>query len=113
MHWAGSPSVCTQIPLRALASPDPNLPYPEGALPGPRFSKIGDSAREMEHNRKGIGVVIAHRRQRVMHCWHPPAGDQLTVGHLPKVGSGATMIGANLSLALIGVGLLASPSLSQ
>ncbi len=69
----------------------------------------------MEHNRRGIGVSPPAAAAVVICTAGIPAGDQQPLSATFRVGSGATMIGASLSLALIGVGRLvgAGPSVSQ
>lgn len=118
--WSGFPywttaAVCAlggilgvmySIPLRRALVTGSDLPYPEGVA-GAEVLKIGDSAREMEHNRRGIGVIALGAAAAAGYALLASLrviNNSLSATF--RVGSGATMIGASLSLALIGVGHL-------
>ncbi|OSC36787.1 OPT family oligopeptide transporter [Mycobacterium decipiens] len=118
--WSGFPywttvAVCAlggilgvmySIPLRRALVTGSDLPYPEGVA-GAEVLKIGDSARGMEENRKGIGVIalgaVAAAGYALLASLRVISN---SLSATFRIGSGATMVGASLSLALIGVGHL-------
>ncbi|GAB47048.1 OPT family oligopeptide transporter [Mobilicoccus pelagius] len=119
-YWTGFPywttaSVCFfggvlgvmySIPLRRALVTGSDLPYPEGVAAA-EVLRAGDSTEGAEENKRGLNVITAGAIGS--------AGYLLlaklklvteSVGKAFRVGSGGTMIGSSLSLALIGVGHL-------
>lgn len=122
--WSGFPywetvAVCAiggllgvmySIPLRRTLVTGSDLPYPEGVAAA-EVLKVGDSEVGAEQNRGGMRMIVVGSLAA--------AGFSLaaslkvlssSVAGAFKVGSGATMYGASLSLALIGVGHLVGVS---
>lgn len=118
--WNGFPywttvSVCAlggilgimySIPLRRALVTGSNLPYPEGVA-GADVLKIGNSERGLEDNRRQICVIAVSAVAAAGYALLASLkviSNALAVTF--RIGSGATMAGASLSLALIGVGHL-------
>ncbi|GAA3956459.1 OPT family oligopeptide transporter [Gordonia caeni] len=122
--WSGFPywetvAVCAiggllgvmySIPLRRTLVTGSDLPYPEGVAAA-EVLKVGDSEVGAEQNRGGMRMIVVGSLAA--------AGFSLaaslkvissSVAGAFKIGSGATMYGASLSLALIGVGHLVGVS---
>lgn len=122
--WSGFPywetvAVCAiggllgvmySIPLRRTLVTGSDLPYPEGVAAA-EVLKVGDSEVGAEQNRGGMRMIVTGSLAA--------AGFSLlaslkvissSVAGAFKIGSGATMYGASLSLALIGVGHLVGVS---
>ncbi len=102
--------VMYSIPLRRTLVTGSDLPYPEG-IAAAEVLKVGDSETGAEQNRGGMRMIVVGALTA--------AGFSLaanlkvlanSVTGAFKVGSGATMYGASLSLALIGVGHLVGVS---
>ncbi|GAC57121.1 putative transporter [Gordonia hirsuta DSM 44140 = NBRC 16056] len=102
--------VMYSIPLRRTLVTGSDLPYPEGVAAA-EVLKVGDSEVGAEENRGGMAMIVTGALAA--------AGFALlanlkvlasSVAGAFKVGSGATMYGASLSLALIGVGHLVGVS---
>ncbi|MFC0316032.1 OPT family oligopeptide transporter [Gordonia phosphorivorans] len=102
--------VMYSIPLRRTLVTGSDLPYPEGVAAA-EVLKVGDSEVGAEQNRGGMRMILTGSLAA--------AGFSLlaslkaissSVAGAVKVGSGATMYGASLSLALIGVGHLVGVS---
>lgn len=119
-YWAGFPywttaAVCFfggvlgvmySIPLRRALVTGSDLPYPEGVAAA-EVLRVGDSVGGAEENKRGLKVILAGALGA--------AGFLLLaklkfvaegVEKVFRLGSGGTMVGASLSLALIGVGHL-------
>ena len=102
--------VMYSIPLRRTLVTGSDLPYPEGVAAA-EVLKVGDSETGAEENRGGMRMILTGSLVA--------AGFSLlaslkvlsnSVAGAFKVGSGATMYGASLSMALIGVGHLVGVS---
>ncbi|WP_116116384.1 OPT family oligopeptide transporter [Austwickia chelonae] len=98
--------VMYSIPLRRALVTGSDLPYPEGVA-GAEVLRVGDSSGGAEENARGLKVIVAGALAS--------AGLALvaafkvvssSLSSVFRVGSGGTMFGASLSLALIGVGHL-------
>ncbi len=118
--WAGFPywttmAVCAvggilgvmySIPLRRALVTGSDLPYPEGVAAA-EVLKVGDTSQGAEENRAGLRIItlgsLVAAGFTLLTSLKLVAG---SISHAFRVGSGATMFGASLSLALIGVGHL-------
>ncbi|UQE73732.1 oligopeptide transporter, OPT family [Gordonia sp. PP30] len=98
--------VMYSIPLRRALVTGSDLPYPEGVAAA-EVLKVGDSEVGAEQNRGGMRMIVVGSLAA--------AGFSLlaslkvlssSVAGAFRIGSGATMYGASLSMALIGVGHL-------
>lgn len=98
--------VMYSIPLRRALVTGSDLPYPEGVAAA-EVLKVGDSEVGAEENRGGMRMIVVGSLAA--------AGFSLlasikvlssSVAGAFRIGSGATMYGASLSMALIGVGHL-------
>ncbi|WP_244328421.1 OPT family oligopeptide transporter [Yimella sp. cx-51] len=122
--WSGFPywttaAVCAvggilgvmySIPLRRALVTGSDLPYPEGVAAA-EVLKVGDSSEGAQENKRGLRVIVVGALSA--------AGFSLlaafkvignTLEKTFRVGSGGTMVGSSLSLALIGVGHLVGMS---
>lgn len=98
--------VTYSIPLRRALVTHSDLPYPEGVAAA-EVLKVGDTHGSAEENRKGLHVIIMGSVLSAIYALL--AATKVAAGQLTavfKVGTGATMLGGSLSLALIGVGHL-------
>lgn len=98
--------VMYSIPLRRALVTGSDLPYPEG-LAAAEVLKVGDSSGGAEDNRMGIRVITFG--SVVSAAFGLLANLKVlsnSVAAYFRVGSGGSMFGASLSLALIGVGHL-------
>ena len=98
--------VTYSIPLRRALVTGSTLPYPEGVAAA-EVLKVGDSSGGAEENRRGLHVSIAGGLASVgvsLLAAMKVASNTLSTAF--RVGSGGTLFGASLSLALIGVGHL-------
>ncbi len=98
--------VTYSIPLRRALVTHSDLPYPEGVAAA-EVLKVGDTHGSAEENRQGLHVIIMGSVLSALYALL--AAMKVAAGQLSavfKVGSGATMLGGSLSLALIGVGHL-------
>ncbi|CAM4378184.1 oligopeptide transporter, OPT family [Mycobacterium basiliense] len=98
--------VMYSIPLRRALVTGSDLPYPEGVA-GAEVLKIGESAQGAQENRRGLRVIAlgaAAAAGYALLASMKVISNALTATF--RAGSGATMAGASLSLALIGVGHL-------
>ena len=102
--------VMYSIPLRRVLVTGSDLPYPEGVAAA-EVLKVGDSAGGVEQSKGGMKMILLGGLTA--------AGFSLlaslkvlssSVAGAFKVGAGATMYGASLSMALIGVGHLVGVS---
>ncbi|WP_415629997.1 OPT family oligopeptide transporter [Nocardioides dubius] len=104
--FGGMLGVMYSIPLRRALVTGSDLPYPEGVA-GAEVLKVGDSHESAGDNKAGLRVIV----------WGAVAAAGFSLVAALKVisnalstafrvGSGGTMVGASLSLALIGVGHL-------
>ncbi len=98
--------VMYSIPLRRALVTGSDLPYPEGVAAA-EVLKVGDTTRGAEENRSGLRVItmggLAAAGFSLLASLKVVSS--LLSGAL-RIGSGGTMFGASLSLALIGVGHL-------
>ena len=98
--------VTYSIPLRRALVTGSTLPYPEGVAAA-EVLKVGDSSGGEDENRRGLHVIIAGGLASAgfsVLAAMKAVSNSLTAAF--KVGSGGTLFGASLSLALIGVGHL-------
>lgn len=119
-YWSGFPywttaSVCFfggilgvmySIPLRRALVTGSDLPYPEGVAAA-EVLHVGHSDTGAKDNQRGLKVILVGAVGAAL--FSLVAKTRLLsegVSHAFRVGSGATMIGSSLSLALIGVGHL-------
>ncbi|MFT4216943.1 MAG: oligopeptide transporter, OPT family [Micropruina sp.] len=102
----GTLGVMYSIPLRRALVTGSDLPYPEGVAAA-EVLKVGDSSGGAADNRSGVRIISLGA--------FASAGFSLlaslkvvgsSVAGALRLGSGGTMFGASLSLALIGVGHL-------
>ncbi|WP_026255787.1 OPT family oligopeptide transporter [Mycobacterium sp. 155] len=98
--------VMYSIPLRRALVTGSDLPYPEG-LAAAEVLKVGDSSGGAEDNRMGIRVIMLGAvASAVFGLLANLKVLSNSVAVYFRVGSGGSMFGASLSLALIGVGHL-------
>ena len=98
--------VMYSIPLRRALVTGSDLPYPEGVA-GAEVLKVGDSAAGAEDNRGGLRILtVAGLAAAAFSLVASLKVLSNSVSAAFRVGSGGTMFGASLSLALIGVGHL-------
>jgi len=102
--------VMYSIPLRRALVTGSDLPYPEGVAAA-EVLKVGDSEGGVEESRAGMRtIVIGGLGAALFSLISSLKLVSSSVAGAVKVGSGATMYGASLSLALIGVGHLVGVS---
>ncbi|MFV8395578.1 OPT family oligopeptide transporter [Corynebacterium hindlerae] len=98
--------VTYSIPLRRALVTGSDLPYPEGVAAA-EVLRVGDDNGSAEENKRGLRVItlgaLASAGYSLLTALKATAGGLSTAF---RVGSGGTMAGASLSLALIGVGHL-------
>lgn len=98
--------VMYSIPLRRALVTGSDLPYPEGVA-GAEVLRVGDTSEGAEENKRGLRVItvggLSAAAFSLLAAFKAVANDLTTAF---RVGSGGTMVGASLSLALIGVGHL-------
>lgn len=119
-YWSGFPywttaAVCFlggvlgvmySIPLRRALVTGSDLPYPEGVAAA-EVLRVGDSQTGAQENKRGLRVIVTAGLAAfgfVLLTKIKLAAEGITKAI--KVGSGGTMVGSSLSLALIGVGHL-------
>ncbi len=98
--------VMYSIPLRRALVTGSDLPYPEGVA-GAEVLRVGDTSEGAEENRRGLRVITVGGLSAAafsLLAAFKAASNDLTTAF--RVGSGGTVFGASLSLALIGVGHL-------
>lgn len=104
--FGGVLGVMYSIPLRRALVTGSDLPYPEGVAAA-EVLRVGDSHGGAEENRRGLRVIVTAGLVAfgfVLLTKIKLAAEGITKA--VKVGSGGTMVGSSLSLALIGVGHL-------
>lgn len=98
--------VMYSIPLRRTLVTGSDLPYPEGVAAA-EVLKVGDTERGAAENRGGLRLILLGGLASVgfalLSALKVAAG---SVSAAFRVGTGGTMVGASLSLALIGIGHL-------
>lgn len=102
--------VMYSIPLRRVLVTGSDLPYPEGVAAA-EVLKVGDSEVGAEQNRGGMRMIVTG--SLVAAGFSLLASLKVVASSVSgafKIGSGATMWGASLSMALIGVGHLVGVS---
>ncbi|WP_058233976.1 OPT family oligopeptide transporter [Devriesea agamarum] len=102
----GALGVMYSIPLRRALVTGSDLPYPEGVA-GAEVLRVGDSTEGAEENKRGLHIIIAGTIASVgfsVLSALKVASNALSA--TLRVGSGGTLIGSSLSLALIGIGHL-------
>lgn len=111
--FGGVLGVMYSIPLRRALVTGSDLPYPEGVAAA-EVLRVGDDTSEdanHEENKLGLKVIIfgalASAGYALLAAMKGAAG---TLMKTFKVGSGGTMLGTSMSLALIGVGHLVGPA---
>lgn len=104
--FGGVLGVMYSIPLRRALVTGSDLPFPEGVAAA-EVLRVGDDQGSHEENQQGLRVILvgslAAAGFSLLAALKAVAGSVSTVF---RVGSGGTMLGASLSLALIGVGHL-------
>lgn len=102
----GTLGVMYSIPLRRALVTGSDLPYPEGVAAA-EVLKVGDSREGVEENRTGIRAIsisaLVAAGFALLGNLKVLASD---IALFFRVGSGGSMFGASLSMALIGVGHL-------
>ncbi|WP_394275153.1 OPT family oligopeptide transporter [Luteococcus sp.] len=104
--FGGVLGVMYSIPLRRALVTGSDLPYPEGVAAA-EVLRVGDSAEGGQENAQGLKVIIVSGLAAA--AFTIIAKMKLVaegVQHVFRVGTGGTMVGSSLSLALIGVGHL-------
>lgn len=111
--FGGILGVMYSIPLRRALVTGSDLPYPEGVAAA-EVLKVGSDTENVENteeNKKGLAVIIwgsiASAGYALLAAMKGVAG---SISAAFRIGSGATMVGSSLSLALIGVGHLVGVS---
>ncbi|WP_253272595.1 OPT family oligopeptide transporter [Arsenicicoccus sp. oral taxon 190] len=104
--FGGVLGVMYSIPLRRALVTGSDLPYPEGVAAA-EVLRVGDSASGADENKRGLKViavagVAAFGFMLLTKLKLAAEG----VSRALRIGSGGTMVGSSLSLALIGVGHL-------
>lgn len=98
--------VMYSIPLRRALVTGSDLPFPEGVA-GAEVLKVGDSTQGAEENKRGLRVILvgslAAAGFSLLAAMRVVSNSLATAF---RVGSGGTLLGSSLSLALIGVGHL-------
>ncbi len=98
--------VMYSIPLRRALVTGSDLPYPEGVAAA-EVLKVGDSTRGAEDNRVGLRIIAFGAL--VSAGFGLLANLKVVANYVAayfRVGAGGSMVGASLSMALIGVGHL-------
>ncbi|MBW3084098.1 hypothetical protein KEM60_00281 [Austwickia sp. TVS 96-490-7B] len=106
----GTLGVMYSIPLRRALVTGSDLPYPEGVAAA-EVLRVGDSHEGAEENARGLRVIIggAIASAGYILLTHIKLTAE-SVKAAFRVGSGGTLVGGSLSLALIGVGHLVGMS---
>ncbi|MDP9852170.1 putative OPT family oligopeptide transporter [Corynebacterium lowii] len=98
--------VMYSIPLRRALVTGSDLPFPEGVAAA-EVLRVGDESRSEEENRRGLRAIVAGAASSAFFSLLGALKAVSTeVSTALRVGTGGTMIGGSLSLALIGVGHL-------
>ncbi|MEP9393106.1 oligopeptide transporter, OPT family [Gordonia sp. VNQ95] len=98
--------VMYSIPLRRALVTGSDLPYPEGVAAA-EVLKVGETEEGAESNRAGlIAIIVGSVGSALFALLAKMRIVTDSVGAYLKIGSGGTIFGASLSLALIGVGHL-------
>ncbi|SEA21964.1 putative oligopeptide transporter, OPT family [Bowdeniella nasicola] len=98
--------VMYSIPLRRAMVTGSDLPYPEGVAAA-EVLRVGDTEGAAEDNQQGLRVIIAGSlAAAAMSLGAALKVVANSIGTAFRIGSGGTLFGASLSLALIGVGHL-------
>lgn len=98
--------VMYSIPLRRALVTGSDLPYPEGVA-GAEVLKVGDTHEGAAANKVGIKVILAGALSSAGYVLASDFGlVKSEVSKTFRTGNGGTMVGASLSMALMGVGHL-------
>ncbi|AXE38939.1 OPT family oligopeptide transporter [Acidipropionibacterium virtanenii] len=98
--------VMYSIPLRRALVTGSDLPYPEGVA-GAEVLKVGDTHEGAAANKVGIKVILAGALSSAGYVLASDFGlVRSEVSKTFRTGNGGTMVGASLSMALMGVGHL-------
>lgn len=98
--------VMYSIPLRRALVTGSDLPYPEGVA-GAEVLKVGDTREGAAANKVGIKVILAGALSSAGYVLASDFGlVKSEVSKTFRTGNGGTMVGASLSMALMGVGHL-------
>lgn len=98
--------VMYSIPLRRALVTGSDLPYPEGVA-GAEVLKVGDTHEGAAANKVGIRVILAGALSSAGFVLASDFGlVKAEVSKTFRTGNGGTMVGASLSMALMGVGHL-------
>lgn len=98
--------VMYSIPLRRALVTGSDLPYPEGVA-GAEVLKVGDTSEGRAANRIGLKVISAGGLVSAGYALLADMGlVRSEVQRSVRTGNGGTIVGASLSMALIGVGHL-------
>ncbi|WP_420174800.1 OPT family oligopeptide transporter [Luteococcus sp. OSA5] len=104
--FGGVLGVMYSIPLRRALVTGSDLPYPEGVAAA-EVLRVGDSAEGGEENARGLKVItVAGLSAAAFTLLAKTKAVAEGVSHTFRVGTGGTMVGTSLSMALIGVGHL-------
>ncbi|PFG27433.1 metal-nicotianamine transporter YSL2 [Corynebacterium renale] len=118
--WAGFPywttlAICLvggvlgvmySIPLRRALVTGSDLPYPEGVAAA-EVLKVGDEQGSAEENKAGLRVIVAGAAASAGYALLSALkATASSVSSAFKIGTGGSVVGASLSVALIGVGHL-------
>src|SRR3954447_11384496 len=103
----GTPGVMYSVPLRRALVTGSDLPYPEGVAAA-EVLKVGEASEEgAEENRKSLRTILVAALAAAgfsLLAATKVIGNEISTAF--RLGSGGTLFGASLSLALIGVGHL-------
>ncbi|MEK0372823.1 OPT family oligopeptide transporter [Corynebacterium mastitidis] len=98
--------VMYSIPLRRALVTGSDLPFPEGVAAA-EVLRVGDESRSADENRRGLHVILAGALSSAFFALLGALkAATAEISTALRVGTGGTMVGASLSLALIGVGHL-------
>ncbi|OZC32809.1 OPT family oligopeptide transporter [Gordonia polyisoprenivorans] len=98
--------VMYSIPLRRALVTGSDLPYPEGVAAA-EVLKVGETSEGVESNRAGLkAIIIGSVGSALFALLAKMRIFTDSVSAVYRIGSGGSMFGASLSLALIGVGHL-------
>ncbi|EPD67692.1 OPT family oligopeptide transporter [Corynebacterium pyruviciproducens ATCC BAA-1742] len=104
--------VTYSIPLRRALVTGSDLPYPEGVAAA-EVLKVGDTHGSVEENKRGLKVIIVgglvSAGMSLLTAMKLAAGSLKSAFH---VGSGGSMFGFSISMALVGVGHLVGVGVS-
>ncbi|MBO3143914.1 OPT family oligopeptide transporter [Dermatophilus congolensis] len=104
--FGGVLGVMYSIPLRRALVTGSDLPYPEGVAAA-EVLRVGDTASGAQENQRGLTVISAGALSAMGYILLGKLRlVSESISRTIRIGSGGTIIGSSLSLALIGVGHL-------